>query len=227
MAVLLPCCQWQNTAFLKEWRAPEKKQKARVRPRREGESGQSLRRHPVSGLWTKPTNRGTKQESGAEILQTGWPLCLEVYVLQSRTTVEKGHWGRGGFFLGGLSVSCQSVWDLHSTHSIYSHTFDVPVCLRSLCTLSSTCLFYNILPCLLLLLPICCFLFPIHFWPPSLRSILLPPLLTSSFTPLLHPSNVGGQQNNIQGVMATGSPLPVVSSCYCPWSYCCLAPTLY
>lgn len=45
---------------------------------------------------------------------------------------------------------------------------------------------------------------------------VFPPVLTSSFTPPLHPSNVGGQQNNIQGVMVTGSPLPVVSSCYCP-----------
>lgn len=30
-----------------------------------------------------------------------------------------------------------------------------------------------------------------------------------------HPSNVGGQQNNIQGVTVTGSPLPALSSCHC------------
>lgn len=76
------------------------------------------------------------------------------------------------------------------------------------------------------LLPICCFLFPVLFPPPSLRSVPLPALLVS-FTPPFHPSNVGGQQNNIAGVTATGGPLPVVSSCHCPCSYCRSAPALY
>lgn len=31
-----------------------------------------------------------------------------------------------------------------------------------------------------------------------------------------HLSNVGGQQNNIQGVTVTGSQLPALSSCHCP-----------
>lgn len=73
-------------------------------------------------------------------------------------------------------------------------------------------------------------LFPFSYSP--LTTVIMlhpppPPRLMSSFTPPLHPSNVGGQQNNNQGVMATDNPLPAVSSCYCPWSYCCLAPALY
>lgn len=66
-------------------------------------------------------------------------------------------------------------------------------------------------------------LFPFSFSPLTTIITLHPPH-TSSFTPPLHPSNVGGQLNNIQGVTATGSPLPAAFSCYCPRTHCCLAP---
>lgn len=46
---------------------------------------------------------------------------------------------------------------------------------------------------------------------PSRSSFYPPPPSTPH-----HPSNVGGQQNNIQGVTVTGSPLPALSSCHCP-----------
>lgn len=95
---------------------------------------------------------------------------------------------------------------------------------------SSSCLFYKLIPYGALLLPICCFPFPAPFWPSlslSLRSALLPPLLTLSFTPPFHPSNTGRQQNDIQGVMVTSSPLLVVTSCYCLCVCYLLAPVLY
>lgn len=144
-------------------------------------------------------------------------------MLQSRTPVEKGHWGRGGLFwlsFCQLSICLNSTPSTTNTHLLFLY---LSAHLKHTLLHVLSIVFY-----LSLVLPICCFLFPIllsdhHHYAPSCS----PPLLMSSFTPPLHPSNVGGQQNNIQGVMVTGSPLPVVSSCYCPWSYCCLAPALY
>ena len=204
------------TKYLQDWRAPEKELKGgRVRPSREGESGQSFRRHPVCGLWTKPSSRGTKQESGAQILQTGWPLCLEVYVPQSRTPVEKGQWRRVGLFR--LSVSCQCVCIpltvFTHTHSLFLYVFCSHQTHLPVCGTSFSLIFY--------LVSLWFFLFAVSVFPFSSYHLLYAPSVfprvhTSSFTPPLHPLNVGGQQNNIQGVMVTGSPLPVVSSCYCP-----------
>ena len=148
---------------------------------------------------------------------------------RSRTPVEKGHRGGGVGFLGGLSVSCQFV--LRAAFlSQYLHTHRLFLCVLFVSCTSSSIIFY--------LVSLCFFLFAVSFFlfspdrhhhnaplpppPPPPPALLMP-----SFTPPLHPSNVGGQPNNIQGVMVTGSPLPVVLSCYCSWSDCCLAPALY
>lgn len=90
-----------------------------------------------------------------------------------------------------LFVSCHFVCNLQSPHGICLHIYFSRIfllnsevtCLRVFST--------SMLPHRGLLLPICCFLFPVLFWPPSLYSNLLPLLLP--FTPPLHPSNVGGR----------------------------------
>lgn len=173
--------------YYKKRRAPEKKQKARVRPSRVGERSVI---EETSGLWS--VNKADQQGNKAgvwswDIIDWLAPLSGSVRAAE-QAPVEKGHRGRAGFFFGDLSVSCQWAWDLHSTQSIYLHTFNVPICLRSLCTHSSACLFYHLLSRLPLLLPICCFLFPFSY--PLLTTIitLRPPALLSSSRPSLLPS---------------------------------------
>ena len=220
--VLLPRRRWQNIS--QDWRAPEKELKGgRVRPSREGESGQSVRRHPVCGLWTKPSSRGTKQESGAQILQTGWPLCLEVYVPQSRTPVEKGHWRRVGLFR--LSVSCQCVCIpltvFTHTRSLFPHVSAHIKHTR----LSAARLFSHLLPRLPSVLPICCFCFPLLLWPPSTRSVRLssrphvvlhstPPSFKCWWAAEQYPGGHGDRQ-------------PPPCGLFLLLSYRCLAPALY
>lgn len=191
---------------------------------RQGEKATSQRQDIRSVVREQSCPTGTKLQSGAEILQTGWPHRLEVYVPQSRTPIVERHRGRANFFLVVCLSVCQLSVCVRQAFSIYSQ------CLLSLLVSVhavffsrhrlGVCIFWpSVHQSLSPRLPICCFRFPLVLWPPSLLGDLLQPFLVLSFSPPIYPSNVGGQQNNMQGVMVTGSPLPALSSCHCPSFY--------
>lgn len=129
---------------------------------------------------SRPTG-GTKQESGAELSQTGWPLRLEVYVPQSRTPVEKGHWGAGWAFwavcLSAVSLSETCIPLIVFTHWLF-------LCVLFVSCTSSSIVFY--------LVSLCFFLFAVSFFLFSPdhhhHNVPLPPPLLSSCRPSLLPS---------------------------------------
>ena len=149
----------------------------------QGETRERERKWPVteetsglvwSALRTKPSSPRTKPEPGAEILHTCWPLRLEVYVPQSRTPVERGHWGRVELLWWSvcqLSV-CLRVCLRSTQFTFHTHLLSPPTpCFTSPHTHSSLPSFYIIS---LLFLPIYHFLYPTLSLPPSLRSVPLP-----------------------------------------------------
>lgn len=126
----------------------------------------------------------------------------------------RGDAGGGVTVSARLSIRCQFV---HIEVKAFSNVVHCFACIALLSSNTRACVCCRLLLVSLFLLS----------WLPTLASASLrssPRVLLYSSPP---PSHVGGQKNNIQGVTVTGSPLPVVFSCYCSWSYCCLAPALY
>lgn len=126
-SVLLPLCLWRNSKF------PLKMVGTREGTEGSGETKQRGRKRLVigetSGLWS--VNKAVQQGNKAGVWScdiTDWlaPLSGSVRAAEQDSGWE-GTRGAGVGFSGGLSVSCQFVWDLLSTHSIYSHTFTAPV----------------------------------------------------------------------------------------------------